>query len=84
MTFPNYWLWTAAALVISVYNYFGTDWKNSKIDPVYWIAMSFIPMLHVISWIANLVYLGENQHLLLNNKLNRLLGFVFEEDQDKQ
>lgn len=84
MTFPNYWLWAAMALVISVYNYFGTDWKNSKIDPVYWISMSVIPVLHVISWIANLLYLGENQHLFLNNKLNRLLGFEFEEDQDKQ
>lgn len=72
--FTNYFIWLIIAVVISVYNYIGTNWKESKVDPVYWLAISFIPIINIFSWVANLFYLGENQHLFKDCKLNRLLG----------
>lgn len=77
ITFPNYELWTIISLIISVYNFFGTNWRKAHVKPMIWIILSFIPVIHVLSWGVNLFYLGENQHLLLDNKLNRWLGFEF-------
>ena len=78
MTFPNYWIWTIISLLVSLYNFIGTDWKQSKIHPMIWIILSFIPCgVHVISWVFNMCYIGENQHLIKNNKLNRWLGLSF-------
>lgn len=77
ITFPNYELWTIMSLIISVYNFFGTDWRKARIKPWTWMILSFIPVIHVISGGVNLLYLGENQHLIKDNKLNRWLGFEF-------
>lgn len=78
MTFPNYWIWTIVSLLVSLYNFVGTDWKQSKIHPMIWIVLSFVPCgVHVISWVVNLLYLGENQYLIKDNKLNRWLGLSF-------
>lgn len=78
MTFPNYWIWTIVSLLVSLYNFVGTDWKQSKIHPIIWIILSFIPCgVHVISWVFNMCYISENQHIIKNNKLNRWLGLSF-------
>lgn len=78
MTFPNYWIWTIVSLLVSLYNFVGTDWKQSKIHPMIWIILSFAPCgVHVISWVFNMCYIGENQHLIKDNKLNRWLGLSF-------
>lgn len=78
ITFPNYWIWTIVSLLVSFYNFVGTDWKQSKIHPMIWIILSFVPCgVHVVSWVFNMCYIGENQHLIKDNKLNRWLGLSF-------
>jgi hypothetical protein len=78
ITFPNYWIWTIGSLLVSLYNFVGTDWKQSKIHPMIWIVLSFVPCcVHVVSWAINIFYIAENQYLIKDNKLNRWLGLSF-------
>lgn len=68
----NYFIFFGLCILINIYTLTCTNTKGNI--TACFLGLSFVPVLNYISWMINLGYIGENQHVIKNNKFNKFLG----------